>query len=78
MSSSYDSSSDSEAAETEVDSSSNLSQHETSGDEPGDAYANELMANKENGNTNFIFPSSSLIILLIILLTFVNPGNITS
>ena len=43
---SYDSSSDSEAAETEVEYDleveglSNPSEHETSNDEPGDAYAN--------------------------------------
>lgn len=44
---SYVSSSDSEAAETQVEGSSNLSEHETSGDEPGDAYANEPMADEE-------------------------------
>ena len=44
---SYNSSTDSEAAETEVEydleveGSSNSSEHETSDDEPGDAYANE-------------------------------------
>ena len=36
---SYVSSSDSEAAETEVEGSSDPSEHETSDDEPGDAYA---------------------------------------
>ena len=36
---SYVSSSDSEAAETEVDGSLDPSEHETSDDEPGDAYA---------------------------------------
>ena len=36
---SYISSSDSEAAETEVEDSSNPSEHETSDDEPGNAYA---------------------------------------
>ena len=36
---SYVSSSDSEAAEREVEGSSNPSEHETSDDEPGDAYA---------------------------------------
>ena len=36
---SYFSTSDSEAAETEVEGSSNQSEHETSDDEPGDAYA---------------------------------------
>ena len=44
---SYISSSDSEAAETEVEDSSNPSEHETSDDEPGDAYANEPMADEE-------------------------------
>ena len=44
---SYVSSSDLEAAETEVEGSSNLSEHETSDDEPGDAYANEPMADEE-------------------------------
>ena len=36
---SYVSSSDSEAAETEVEGSWNPSEHETSDDEPGNAYA---------------------------------------
>ena len=36
---SYVSSSDSEAAKTEVEGLSDLSEHETSDDEPGDAYA---------------------------------------
>ena len=51
--SSYDPSSDSEAAEMEVEydlkveGSSNPNEHETSDDEPGDAYANELMADEE-------------------------------
>ena len=50
---SYVSSSDSEAAETEVEydleveGSSNPSEHETSDDERGDAYANEPMADEE-------------------------------
>ena len=50
---SYVSSSDSEAAETEVEydleveGSSNSSEHKTSDDEPGDPYANEPMADEE-------------------------------
>ena len=50
---SYVSSSESEAAGTEVEydleveGSSNSSEHETSDDEPGDAYANEPMADEE-------------------------------
>ena len=50
---SYVSSSESEAAETEVEydleveGSSNSSGHETSDDEPGDAYANEPIADEE-------------------------------
>ena len=36
---SYFSSSDSEAAETEIEGSPNLGEHETSDDEPGDAHA---------------------------------------
>ena len=50
---SYNSSTDSEAAETEVEydleveGSSNSSEHETSDEEPGDAYANEAMADEE-------------------------------
>ena len=55
---SYDSSSDSEAAETEVEYDleveglSNPSEHETSNDEPGDAYANEPM-NKQRHSEIF-------------------------
>jgi len=50
---SHVSSSHLEVAETEVEydlevkGSSNLSEHETSDDEPGDAYANEPMADEE-------------------------------
>ena len=50
---SYVSSSDSEDAETEVEYDleveglSNPSEHETSDDEPGDAYANEPIADEE-------------------------------
>ena len=44
---SYVTSSDSEAAEREVEGSSNSSEHETSDDEPGDAYANEPMTDEE-------------------------------
>ena len=49
---SYVSSSDSETAETQVENnlevkgSSNSSEHKTSDDEPGDAYANESMADE--------------------------------
>ena len=52
------SSSDSEAAETEVkydlevEGSSDSSEHETSDEEPGDAYANEPMADEEWLATN--------------------------
>ena len=44
---SYVTSSDSEAAEREVEGSSTASEHETSDDEPGDAYANEPMTDEE-------------------------------